>query len=72
MKLPMKKGFLDGCHGYGWLIALIGLLFSVVINLVSIATYSSRIEQSLTDVLQRVDRLEKQQDNYLRELRGGK
>ena len=66
----MKRNFLDGCHRYGWLIALIGLFISVVLNLVSIATYSSRIEQSLTDVLQRVDRLEKQQDNYLRELRG--
>ena len=69
----MKKlSLMDGCHKYGWLIALIGLCISVILNLVSIATYSSRIEQSLTDVLQRVDRLEKQQDNYLRELRGVK
>ena len=67
-----KRSLLDGCHKYGWFIALIGLCISVVLNLVSIATYSSRIEQSLTDVLQRVDRLEKQQDNYLRELRGVK
>ena len=36
----------------------------------SIASYSSRIEQSLTDVLQRVDRLERQMDEYLREVRG--
>ena len=66
----MKRTFLDGCHRYGWLLALAGLFISAVINIVSIASYSSRIEQSLTDVLQRVDRLERQMDEYLREVRG--
>ena len=67
----MKKlQLIDGCHKYGWLIALIGLAISVVINIASIASYSSRIEQSLTDVLQRVDRLERQMDEYVREVRG--
>ena len=66
----MKRNCLDGCHRYGWLLALVGLLISAVINVVSIASYSSRIEQSLTDVLQRVDRLERQMDEYLREVRG--
>ena len=55
---------------YGWLIAIIALILSTAINIISIAGYSGRIEQSLGDVRERVDRLEHQMDNYIREVRG--
>ena len=65
-----KLSIADSCHKYGWAIAVIALIISTFINVVSVANYTGRIEQSLTDVLHRVDRLEKQQDEYLREIRG--
>ena len=67
-----KRSFLDGCHRYGWIITLVGIIGSIVINAVLIAYSSGKIEQSLADVRERVGRLEQQWDTYLHEVRGVK
>ena len=59
----MKKGFLDGCHKYGWAI-------TIITNLVFFAYFGGRMIQKLSDVEDRVGRLELQWEKYLHEVRG--
>ena len=70
MKEKESRNFLDGCHRYGWLLTLIGLIITGLMNLSYIAYSSGRIEQSMSDVRDRVGRLERSWDLYLREVRG--
>ena len=70
MKEKESRSFLDGCHRYGWLLTLIGLIITGLMNLSYIAYSYGRIEQNMSDVRDRVGRLERSWDLYLREVRG--
>lgn len=58
--------FADGCHKWGWLIAIIS---TALMNLVIYAYFQGTISQSLADTKERVIRLEQQWDQYIREVR---
>lgn len=58
-----KPSFIDGCHRYGWII-------TIIINAVMLAYFAGVQTQALTDIKERVGRLEQQWDKYLHDVRG--
>lgn len=56
----------DGCHRWGWLITII---ITAAMNLIMFAYFQGTVSQSLSDVKERVIRLEQQWDQYIREVR---
>lgn len=58
-----ENKFLDGCHRYGWLLA-------IIFNAILLAYFVGGESQALLDIKERVGRMEQQWDRYLHEVRG--
>lgn len=53
--------FIDGCHRYGWLL-------TIVINLLMASFVIGEMRQEMSDLTQRVARMEEQLEQYRREI----
>lgn len=60
--LKEEPTFSDGCHKWGWLIAIV---VTAAMNLIMFAYFQGTVSQSLTDLKERVVTLEQRIDRFI-------
>jgi len=60
--LMEERSFSDGCHKWGWLIAI---LATAILNLMMFAYFQGTVSQALTDLKERVITLEQRIDRMM-------